>query len=96
MPLFAVHALDRPNALALRLQHYTAHRAFIETDDLFSVDVVLSGPLQTPDGETMIGSLFLIESDSLEAVETFVNADPYALHEIWGTVSIQRFHRRKG
>ena len=96
MPLFAVHALDRPNALASRLQHYTAHRAFIETGDSFNVSVILSGPLQTPDGETMIGSLFLIEGDSLESVTTFVNADPYAVHEIWGAVSIQRFHRRKG
>ncbi len=93
MPLFAVHALDHPNALASRLQHYTAHRAFIETDELFGVSVVLSGPLQTPDGETMIGSLFLIEGDSMEA---FLNADPYAVHKIWGAVSIQRFHRRKG
>jgi uncharacterized protein YciI len=96
MPLFAVHALDRPDALALRLQHYAAHRAFIESGDDFGVNVVLAGPLQTADGEMMIGSLFLIAGESQEAVTKFVNADPFAIHHVWETVNVARFHRRRG
>lgn len=96
MPLFAVHALDKPGALALRLHHYAAHRAFIESGEAFGVNVVLSGPLQTADGETMIGSLFLIAGENQEAVAQFVHADPFALHGVWETISISRFHRRKG
>jgi uncharacterized protein YciI len=96
MPLFAVHALDRPDALALRLQHYAAHRAFIESGDEFGVNVVLAGPLQTADGEMMIGSLFLIAGETQDAVTKFVNADPFAIHKVWETVSVARFHRRKG
>jgi uncharacterized protein YciI len=96
MPLFAVHALDKPDALALRLQHYAAHRAFIESSGEFAADVVLAGPLQSADGEMMIGSLFLIAAEDQEAVTKFVNADPFAIHKVWQTISISRFHRRKG
>jgi uncharacterized protein YciI len=96
MPLFAVHALDKPGALPLRLEHYAAHRAFVESDHLAGVSVILSGPLQTADGDTMIGSLFLIEAKSQKQVEDFAQADPFLIHGVWGQVSIARFLRRKG
>ena len=96
MPLFALHALDRPGALALRLEHYAAHRAFVETDADYGITIALSGPLQTDDGETMIGSLFLIEAADRAAVEAFVAADPFTRAGVWGEVIITRFHRRRG
>jgi uncharacterized protein YciI len=96
MPLFAVHALDKPDALPRRLESYSAHRSFLETDQSFGVSVIISGPLQSDDGETMIGSLFIIESASRADVEAFNQADPFSTQGIWGEVTITRFHRRKG
>ncbi len=96
MPLFAVHALDRPGALPLRLEHYAAHRSYVESDQLHGVNVVLSGPLQSADGEVMVGSLFLIAAADQAAVEAFTHADPFTTQGIWGQVTISRFHRRKG
>jgi uncharacterized protein YciI len=96
MPLFAVHALDNPDALPLRLEHYAAHRAFVESDHAYGVTVIMSGPLQSDDGEVMIGSLFIVEAGSREAVEAFNQGDPFFTAGVWGQVSISRFHRRKG
>lgn len=96
MPLFAVHALDKPGALARRLEHYTAHRNFIETDQSYGVSVVISGPLQSDDGDTMIGSLFVIDAPSRAEVEAFNQADPFLKEGIWGDVVITRFHKRRG
>jgi len=96
MPLFAVHALDKPDALPRRLENYSAHRSFIETDHSFGVSVVISGPLQSDDGDTMIGSLFIIESPSRAEVEAFCQADPFSTQGVWGEVTITRFHRRRG
>ncbi len=96
MPFFAVHALDKQDALPRRLEHYTAHRSFIETDESYGVSVVISGPLQSDDGETMIGSLFIIDCPSRAEVEAFTKADPFMVAGVWGEVSITRFHRRKG
>lgn len=96
MPLFALHAIDRPGALPLRLEHYAAHRAFLETETDHGVSIVMSGPLQSDDGETMTGSLFIIEAADRTAVEAFMKADPFTHAGIWGEVRITRFHRRRG
>jgi uncharacterized protein YciI len=96
MPLFAVHALDAPSALPLRLEHYTAHRAYIETDQDHGLRIVLSGPLQSDDGQTMIGSLFIIEAESASQVADFVGSDPFNTARVWATLKITRFHKRKG
>jgi uncharacterized protein YciI len=96
MPLFAVHALDRPGALPLRLEHYAAHRSYVEADHLHGVNVVLSGPLQSADGDLMIGSLFVIAAPDQDTVAAFAGGDPFATAGVWGQVNISRFHRRKG
>jgi len=96
MPLFAVHALDRKGALPARLEFYAAHRAYVESDELHGVNVVLSGPLQSADGEMMIGSLFIIAAETQAAVEAFAMADPFQTEGVWGQLNISRFHRRKG
>jgi len=95
MPLFAVHALDQADALPRRLEHYSAHRAFIETDRSHGVSVVISGPLQSDDGDTMIGSLFIMDAPSRAEVEAFTRADPFMAGGVWGEVMITRFHRRR-
>lgn len=96
MPLFAIHALDRPGALPLRLEQSAAHRAYVETECDHSLCIVMSGPLQSDDGEVMIGSLFILDAPDHASVEAFVKADPFALSGVWGEVKITRFHRRIG
>jgi uncharacterized protein YciI len=88
--------MDRPDALPLRLDHYAAHRAFVETAEAQGIGVVMSGPLQSDDGEVMTGSLFILEAPDRATVEAFAKADPFSEHNVWQDISITRFHRRKG
>lgn len=94
--LFAIHALDRAGALPRRLENYDAHKAFLSDTSAFGVSIVMSGPLIADDGTTMIGSLFLIEAESREAVETFNAADPFRKANVWQQVNITGFLRRQG
>lgn len=96
MPLYVLHAIDRAGALPLRLEHYAAHRAFLENVDAQGITLVMSGPLQSDDGETMTGSLFIIEAPDRATVEAFAQADPFSRENVWGELSITRFHRRRG
>lgn len=96
MPLFAVHAIDRPDTLQLRLDYYAAHRAFVEDQETQGITVIASGPLQSDDGEIMTGSLFVLEACSRAAIDAFVANDPFTVQGIWGEVRINRFHPRKG
>ena len=94
--LFVLHAIDRPGALPKRLSNYDAHKAFLSDTSPHGVKIVMSGPLTADDGETMIGSLFVIEAADRAAVERFNGAGPFHAAGIWENVSINGFIRRQG
>lgn len=94
--LFAIHAVDRAGALPTRLANYDAHKTFLSDTSRFGVKIVMSGPLVSDDGQTMIGSLFLIEAPGRGEVEAFNRADPFAAADIWEKVTITGFLRRQG
>jgi uncharacterized protein YciI len=94
--LFVLHAIDRHNALPKRLANYDAHKAFLSDTSPYDIKIVMSGPLTADDGESMIGSLFVIEAADRAAVERFHAADPFLAADIWEKVTITGFIRRQG
>jgi len=95
MPHYIIHCLDQPDALPRRLEHYDAHRAYLQTaPEKTSVKMLVSGPLMSDDGETMIGSCFLVEAEDRAAVEAFNAADPFHKAGIWASIHIHRFNKR--
>ena len=92
--LFAIHAVDRAGALDTRLAHHPAHKAFLSDTSPFGVSIVMSGPLVSDDGATMIGSLLIVEAPDRAAVERFNAADPFNKAGIWERVTITGFLRR--
>ncbi|MFD1194490.1 YciI family protein [Seohaeicola saemankumensis] len=88
---YVIHCLDHAGALDRRLAHYAAHKAYLSNP---SVKIVISGPLLADDEETMIGSMFLVDADSLAQVEAFHRNDPFHAAGIWETVSIRPFNKR--
>ncbi|WP_207484402.1 YciI family protein [Arenibaculum pallidiluteum] len=94
--LFAIHALDKPGALPTRLVNYDEHKRFLADTSPFGVRIVMSGPLVADDGETMVGSLLVVEAPDRAAVERFNAADPFHRAGIWQGVTITGFIRRQG
>jgi uncharacterized protein len=93
--LFAIHALDRDGALPKRLENQTAHREYLSGASNHGIKIVISGPLTKDDGETMIGSLFLIEAESKEVAERFNSNDPFNKTGVWEHVTITGFIKRQ-
>ena len=88
---YVVHCLDHDGAVEKRLANYDAHKAYLATAP---VKTVISGPLLADDEQTMIGSCFVLEADSLAAAQAFNNNDPFAKVGLWKTVSIRPFAKR--
>jgi hypothetical protein len=86
--LYVIHCLDRPGAMGRRLEHRAEHKHYLKTA---GVKLVLSGPLVKDDGETMIGSFFLVDVTDRAAAEAFNRADPFSREKVWGTVRIDAF-----
>ncbi len=88
---YVVHCLDHDGAIEKRLSLYETHKAYLAQAP---VKTVISGPLLADDEETMIGSCFVLEADSIEEVEAFNRDDPFAQAGLWKTVSIRPFAKR--
>jgi uncharacterized protein YciI len=89
---FAIYCLDKADALATRLAVYDDHRAYLASQT--SVAIVISGPLLADDGETMIGSLFIVDADDRDAVDQFHRSDPFMLNGVWERKEIRPFLKR--
>lgn len=94
--LFVIHALDRDGALPTRLAHYDAHKAYLSASEGHGIRTLMSGPLVEDDGQTMKGSLFVVEAADRAAVESFHRQDPFRLAGVWATVNIDAYLKRVG
>ena len=91
--LFAIHCLDHADALPVRQAHYEAHRAYLAEPP---VEVVISGPLVSDDGQRMIGSLIVVDAADRAAAVAFNRGDPFFAAGIWAQVSVHAFNKRVG
>ena len=86
--LFALVCEDKANHEQLRKDTRQDHLNYIG-----NYDVQMAGPLLSDDGETMIGSLILLEVDSLQAAQEFAQHDPYAQAGLFEKVTIRPFRK---
>lgn len=75
MPLFLMNARDKAGASELRLANRQAH---LEWASEVAHRIAMAGPVLSDDGNTMIGSTFVIEFDSLDEAKAWAAEDPYA------------------
>ena len=84
--LFALICTDKPGSLALRKANRPEHLAYLES---LGETLVLAGPFTEPDGETMNGSLIVVEAPSLEAARKIAAGDPFAKAGLFASVDIR-------
>ena len=82
MPLFAIICHDKPGMLQVRIDTREAHLGFLRKEDV----VRLAGPL-IEEGE-MRGSLIVVEFDSLEDAQRWVDMDPYKAAGLFASTDI--------
>ena len=92
---FIIFGADRPNTGDLRLRTRAAHRAYLHAPH-DGVTLRLAGPWLGPDGETMAGSMIVVEAADKETVERFSRNDPYRLAGLFETVEIRAWNWTTG
>ena len=85
--LFVLYCRDKPDSRELRMATRAAHLEFAKTDGR----VQMAGPMLADDGETMIGSLFVIAAEDLDAARAFNANDPYTRAGLWRSVAVHPF-----
>ena len=84
--LFAAICTDKPGSLALRKANRPEHLAYLES---LGDKLVFAGPFTDADGETMNGSLIVVEAPSLDVARAIIESDPFAKAGIFAEVDIR-------
>jgi len=58
--------------------------------------VVTAGTLVADDGETPVGSIFVIDAADRAAVDAFTRSDPYHVNGVWERVTVHRYNKKRG
>lgn len=83
--LWSVYCLDKPNSSALRQATRPTHLAYLED---FKDRIVYGGGLVDRDGQTVIGSLLVVNLPDRAAAQKFSDGDPYAKAGLFQSVAI--------
>ncbi|GAA5237128.1 YciI family protein [Verticiella sediminum] len=86
--IFAFHLIDRPDAGDLRLCVRPEHKAYLA---LVAERIAFAGPLTADDGQTMLGSLLVIDFEDRAAAMQWIAEEPFTKAGLYQTVSILPF-----
>jgi len=84
--LFAFICTDKPDGLPIRKAQRPEHLAYLKS---LGNALKFAGPFTQEDGETMTGSLVVVEASSLDAARAIANDDPFAKAGLFASVEIR-------
>jgi uncharacterized protein YciI len=84
--LFALICTDKPDSTALRMEVRPRHLAYIQSR---MSEVKIAGPFVSEDGQTMKGSMLILDLPDMAAARAFADADPYAQAGLFSSVDIR-------
>ena len=86
--LFCFSNIDKPDAAALRQQWRPAHKDYLAQ---VADRIAFAGPLLADDGQTMQGSLLVIEFPDRAAAEAWLQQEPFTRNGVYTSTSIRAY-----
>lgn len=84
--LYALFCTDKEDHLDVRLDNRDDHVQYLKAQ---GDKLIFAGPTFDDDGETMNGSLIVLDVDSRADVDAFAQNDPYNQHGLFESVVIR-------
>ena len=88
--LFAIFCTDKEDYLDVRMDNRPAHVEHLKS---LGEKLVIAGPTFNEDGETMNGSLIVVDFNSIEEAQVFASNDPYAQAKLFESVVIRAWKK---
>lgn len=89
MALFVFQGLDKAGALDLRKATREAHLTWIAG---LNPRVKIGGPILSDDGAMPIGSMLVVEAETLADAKALFAQDPYALAGLWQSTTVRPYN----
>jgi len=87
---FCITCLDKPDSMAIRMANREAHLAGLKPT---ANKILAAGPLLSDDGQSMVGSVLIIDFADKAAAEDFARNDPYAMAGLFASVSVRPWRK---
>ena len=86
--LYAFHLIDKPGTQATRQEIRPRHKEYLGGK---AGQIAFAGPLLADDGQTMVGSLLVIEFPSREAAQAWIADEPFTRAGLYAATSVYAF-----
>lgn len=83
---FVAICLDKPDSLDLRLANRAAHLDYLRS---YAGTIRTCGPLLADDGETMIGSMLILDVPNRQSADAVLAEDPYQKAHLFASVEVR-------
>lgn len=91
--LFAIHALDAPASQDKRMALRPGHREYLAG---IRDRTAFTGPLMADDGETMVGSLMVMDFPDRGAADTWLAGEPFNKGGLFASVAVYAYKGTPG
>jgi uncharacterized protein len=86
--LYAFVLTDRPDSAALRMRTRPEHKACLAQ---IADRIAFAGPLLADDGQTMLGSLLVIDFPDRAAARAWLTQEPFTRAGLYATTQVHAF-----
>ncbi|PND30373.1 hypothetical protein A6B37_20410 [Achromobacter sp. HZ01] len=87
---YIIETFDKPGHLEVRKQHRAAHLEFLDANKRL---LLACGAKLHDDGTDAGGGLYVVDLDSREAAQQFIDADPFSKADLFERVTITRWRK---
>ncbi|WP_313459467.1 YciI family protein [Achromobacter sp.] len=87
---YIIETFDKPNHQEVRQQHRAAH---LESLDANKQLLLACGAKLQDDGKDAGGGLYIVDLDTREAAQQFIDADPFSQANLFDRVTITRWRK---
>jgi uncharacterized protein len=91
--LFVATCTDKPDSLSLRMENRPAHLAYLNG---LGARVRAGGALLTPDRNSVVGSMLILEGENDAEISALLAKDPYALAGLFAHVDVKPWRQAVG
>ncbi len=87
---YMIYCVDKPGHEEVRAANRAAHLDYLGDN---SERIFMAGPVLAEDAESPIGSLLVMEFDSLAEAQAFAAADPYKRADLFESVTVKPYRK---
>ncbi|MEN5161932.1 YciI family protein [Achromobacter spanius] len=87
---YIIETFDKPNHQEVRQQHRAKHLEYLEANKQL---LLACGAKLQDDGKDAGGGLYIVDVDTRDAAQQFIDADPFAQADLFERVTITRWRK---